>query len=115
MFLTEAHEDASLAAEGDPLSSGGGGGGGGALDMGVEGDGGARRVDIPFKTIRYLVGECNYGGRVTDPRDQRCLMQTLDNFMNPVLLEMENYAFSESGTYLCPDTSEYVKWVFTVF
>ncbi|RYG67806.1 hypothetical protein EON64_06645 [archaeon] len=51
---------------------------------------------IPFAALAYLVGECNYGGRVTDDKDRRCIMNILDDFYNPVILSDE-YRFSPSG------------------
>jgi dynein heavy chain, axonemal len=56
---------------------------------------------IPFAALAYLVGECNYGGRVTDDKDRRCIMNILDDFYNPVILNDE-YKFSPSGVYYAP-------------
>lgn len=52
---------------------------------------------IPFKAITYLIGECNYGGRVTDERDRRCLITILKDFFNPGVIANPNYSFADIG------------------
>ncbi|KAG2430891.1 hypothetical protein HXX76_009864 [Chlamydomonas incerta] len=56
---------------------------------------------VPLPALRYLTGECNYGGRVTDAHDRRTLMSILDIFYTPAALT-EGYAFSPSGRYYAP-------------
>ena len=56
---------------------------------------------IPFAALAYLVGECNYGGRVTDDKDRRCIMNILDDFYTSKVLE-DTYKFSPSGVYFAP-------------
>eukprot|EP01038_Epipyxis_sp_PR26KG_P008094 gene8094-10963_t len=69
---------------------------------------------IPFAALAYLVGECNYGGRVTDDKDRRCIMNILDDYYTPFILD-NSYKFSPSGIYYTPVPStleslkEYVK------
>ncbi|XP_056381079.1 dynein axonemal heavy chain 1 isoform X2 [Hyla sarda] len=55
-------------------------------------------TDIPYKVLRYTAGEINYGGRVTDDWDRRCLLNILQDFYQPPVLE-EGFKFSESGVY----------------
>ncbi|XP_022110107.1 dynein heavy chain 1, axonemal-like isoform X1 [Acanthaster planci] len=54
--------------------------------------------EIPFKVLTYTAGHINYGGRVTDDRDRRCLMNILNDFYNKVVLE-EEHSYSVSGIY----------------
>jgi dynein heavy chain len=48
-----------------------------------------------------MVAEANYGGRVTDPKDRRCISTILSDFYDPKVLN-ENFKFSESGIYYIP-------------
>lgn len=70
--------------------------------------------NIPFAALAYLVGECNYGGRVTDDKDRRCIMNILDDFYTPAINEA-NYKFSPSPIYYSPapgsleDYRDYVR------
>ncbi|SCU71162.1 Cytoplasmic dynein 2 heavy chain (DYNC2H1), putative [Trypanosoma equiperdum] len=54
--------------------------------------------DVPFDVLTFLTGEINYGGRVTDDWDRRCMMALIKDFITPGVLE-EGYSFSPSGTY----------------
>ena len=49
----------------------------------------------------YVTGHINYGGRVTDDWDRRCLISLLKKYYNPDILE-DGLRFSESGIYYAP-------------
>nr|XP_031828293.1 dynein heavy chain 6, axonemal [Nomia melanderi] len=57
---------------------------------------------IPWNALIYTTGEITYGGRVTDNWDLRCMKTILDIFFSPKTLE-DNYIYSPSGKYYCPD------------
>uniref|UniRef100_A0A8B9MD76 Dynein axonemal heavy chain 1 n=1 Tax=Accipiter nisus TaxID=211598 RepID=A0A8B9MD76_9AVES len=61
-------------------------------------------TDIPYKVLKYTAGEINYGGRVTDDWDRRCIMSILEDFYKPEVLIPE-FAYSESGIYKQISTS----------
>eukprot|EP00753_Platysulcus_tardus_P001935 PLAT11596.27.p1 GENE.PLAT11596.27~~PLAT11596.27.p1 ORF type:complete len:1543 (+),score=906.25 PLAT11596.27:361-4629(+) len=56
---------------------------------------------IPYAALTYLVGECNYGGRVTDDKDRRCILKILSDYYTEDILN-DDYRFSPSGTYYAP-------------
>jgi dynein heavy chain len=59
---------------------------------------------IPWDTLLFVIGHINYGGRVTDDLDRRCLLAILEKYVTPDILA-EDYKFSASGTYKCPPNS----------
>ncbi|XP_032448113.1 dynein heavy chain 1, axonemal [Lynx canadensis] len=54
--------------------------------------------DIPYKVLKYTAGEINYGGRVTDDWDRRCVMNILEDYYSPSVLFHE-HSYSASGIY----------------
>jgi dynein heavy chain len=57
--------------------------------------------EIPWDAMLYVTGQINYGGRVTDDWDRRCLITLLKKYSCPDVLE-DGYKFSESGIYYAP-------------
>jgi dynein heavy chain, axonemal len=57
--------------------------------------------EIPWDALTFITGDINYGGRVTDDLDRRCLLSTLKVFCSAEALK-DNYNFSPSGLYYSP-------------
>lgn len=48
---------------------------------------------VPWNSLKYLIGEAMYGGRVTDDYDRRALVCYLDEYMGDFLFE-KNHEFT---------------------
>jgi len=70
-------------------------------------------ADIPFRVLRFLVTEINYGGRVTDDKDRRLINNLVSGFVGPQVLD-PGYKFSSSGkpaTIPAPCLTFWLSWV----
>lgn len=61
--------------------------------------------DVPWEALLYVTGHINYGGRVTDDWDRRCLLSLLKNYYTTDILE-DGYKFSTSGIYYAPTNGD---------
>ncbi|XP_074517159.1 dynein axonemal heavy chain 1 [Sebastes fasciatus] len=64
--------------------------------------------DVPYKVLKYTAGEINYGGRVTDDWDRRCLLSVLEDLYCPAVLK-NDHVYSSSGVYRQIDTKQDIK------
>merc|ERR1719382_222200 len=56
---------------------------------------------VPWEALNYMVAQANYGGRVTDNQDVRCIITILEDFYTKDILD-PSYKFSPSGIYFSP-------------
>ena len=65
---------------------------------------------VPYQAMQYIVGQLNYGGRVTDDWDRRTLSAILADFLQPDMLR-DDVKIDSKGLYLVPglgvDIAEY--------
>ncbi|XP_039313454.1 dynein heavy chain 1, axonemal [Solenopsis invicta] len=53
---------------------------------------------LPFKILIYTTGHINYGGRITDDWDRRCVLTLLEDYYN-INVVSQGYQFDEQGIY----------------
>ncbi|XP_034174982.2 dynein heavy chain at 36C [Osmia lignaria lignaria] len=67
--------------------------------------------DVQYTALKYLTGECNYGGRVTDEWDRRTLNTILTKFYCPGVIEKQKYQFDPSGIYFVPVVTTHTEFL----
>ena len=65
---------------------------------------------IPLEALRYITGECNYGGRCTDGQDRRLLVSLVEKYYAADLFS-EDFKLTEDGIYKVPDHMEFDQYV----
>jgi len=63
---------------------------------------------IPWQALQYVLGEINYGGRVTDETDRRLLMCILKRYITEDVLK-EGFQLSKSDQYKVPRSSGVIQ------
>ena len=61
---------------------------------------------VPYVALNYLVAQVNYGGRVTDKQDVRCMNAMLKKYFCAELMQ-EGYKFSALDMYFAPPDGTY--------
>jgi dynein heavy chain len=73
-------------------------------------------ANVPLAALRYCTGECNYGGRVTDDKDRRCMKALLEEPFGEAALK-PNFLFAPdtmedgSGVYVQPQLEEHADYL----
>ncbi|XP_076235073.1 dynein axonemal heavy chain 7 [Calliopsis andreniformis] len=62
---------------------------------------------IPFDICLYLIGECNYGGKIVNDLDNRCLRHLLRNYCNSNIIKDKRCANLNDIEQLIPQRCEY--------
>jgi dynein heavy chain len=66
---------------------------------------------IPFPALKYLIAECNYGGRVTDDKDRRLITTLLDDYFNDDVLNDKNYKLGPEDSFKLPKFDGYQEFL----
>lgn len=68
---------------------------------------------VPWDAMLFVTGHINYGGRVTDDWDRKCLITILKKFITPDALD-DSYKFSENYEYYIPPVQtvqDYINYI----
>lgn len=73
----------------------------------------ANYKEVPYKALDYLIGECNYGGRITDDRDRRLIHALMSEYFSPKLFQ-PNFSFNSIPEYPLPPLSNYDQYLTSI-
>merc|ERR1712072_1639607 len=75
--------------------------------------------DLPWETLRYLIGDAMYGGRVTDNNDRRVMNTYLEEYCGNFIFDTnQKFFFSRAGSdYIVPaleSHEQYLEFIETI-
>ena len=77
--------------------------------------------EVPMDALTYLIGQCNYGGRVTDDKDRRLLVCLLSIFVCDEIIQSDDHRWVQKDvalkialSRLCMNILYYVNCVFNL-
>ena len=69
----------------------------------------ARYEEVPYEVLVNLIGHINYGGRITDDWDRRCVLVMLKSIINPAILDDET-DLAPGGLYKSLEAGNVAKY-----
>lgn len=69
---------------------------------------------IPWASLKYLIGEAMYGGRVTDDYDRRIMMTYLNEYMGDFIFDINqpfSFSKSEQFDYCIPELGPFDNYL----
>jgi dynein heavy chain len=66
--------------------------------------------ETQWEAIKYLAGQCNYGGRVTDDHDRTTLTTLLQDYFAPEILD-DAYRFKGTDEYYAPGEGDLQSYI----
>jgi len=69
--------------------------------------------ELPWETLRYLIGEAMYGGRVTDDNDRRVMNTYLEEYCGNFIFDTnQKFFFSRAGhDYTVPSLDSHEAYI----
>lgn len=61
---------------------------------------------VPWDAIQYLIGEANYGGRITDDWDRRLCRTYVSQYFNDMAITEDNFKMCALDTFFMPDDGD---------
>ncbi|GBG32973.1 Dynein heavy chain 2, axonemal [Hondaea fermentalgiana] len=61
---------------------------------------------VPWDAIQYLIGEANYGGRITDDWDRRLCRTYVSQYFNDEAITEDNFRMCALDTFYMPDDGD---------
>lgn len=65
---------------------------------------------VPFEALKYLAGECNFGGRVTDDKDRRLILTLLEDYYTEDIFK-DSYRFSTLDEFFVPPAGDHNSYI----